>query len=433
MPPIPPPPAAPKSELSEIVSSVLPDLEVSAFEGGAVVASRSLVLLIQGDKVRQEPRHLRALPEWINWDASVYLGPVARGPARSGDLPDGLELSAHAGNRHGPDFEAWWTKSGWSTRAPRSDPRLSSLPRAQPYTDVSFRAFASGELLVVRYASEVESFYFAPRAARPVRVLNEAVAAGIRHDLVGTKGSDAFLCESGAGIAHFDGKAWEAVDTESFVPASCAVTSDGALWVTSDARGSEPARLWKRSEKGFQEVVLPPDFEATRVAAAGARVWVSGRQGKTQRSVLLSNRGVVAPIRVDEYQLPGPLWVSGITGLDVTSVDVASVSAAPAGPGTSGCSSLVVWLGTGSRQALLAALGDPPPKLVQVEGTKPGQVALVAGSGAQMDVVPSRQKQRALAVTAESYEAGKALVERVGKALPSAGARLLCAEPRVAP
>lgn len=421
-----------KSALVEIVSSVLPNLEVSAFEGGAIVAARSLLLVIEGDVVRQSPGHLRALPEWINWDASVYLGPVARGPARSGDLPDGLALSAHAGNRHGPDFEAWWTNSGWSTRPPRSDPRLSLLPRAQAHTEVTIRAFAPGELVVVRHASEVESFYFANGAARPVRAVNDTLAVGARHDLVGTRGSDAFLCESGAGIAHFDGKTWKAIDTEAFLPASCAVTSDGALWVTSDARGSEPARLWKRSDKGFQKVVLPPDFEATRVDAAGDRVWVSGRDVKTQRSVLLSNRGVVTPIRVDEYQLPGPLWVSGITGLDVTSVDVASVSASPAGPGTAACSSLVVWLGSGSREAVLAKVGGSPPKVVQVEGTKPGQVALVAGSGAQMGVVPSRQKQRAVAVIAESYDAGKALVERVERSRPGAGARLLCAEPRVA-
>lgn len=429
--PTPTPPGAPKSELQEVVSSVLPDLEVSAFDGGAVVAARSLLLVIEGDTVRQEARHLQALPEWINWDASVYLGPVFRGPARRGDLPDGLELSAHAGNRHGPDFEAWWAKGGWSTLRPRSDPRLSSLPRAQPYTDATLRVFASGELIVVRYGHELESFYFASRSARPVRVTNDAVAVGTRHDLVGTKGSDAFLCESGAGIAHFDGRAWEAIDTTAFVPASCAVTSDGALWVTSERRGTEPSHLWRRNEKGFQEVGLPPGFDASRVAAAGDRVWVVGRHANAQRSSLLSNRGVVAPIRVEEHQLPGPLWVSGITGLDVTSVDVASVSAAPAGPGTAACGSLAVWLGTGSRDTLLAALGDAPLRLVQVDGTKPGQVALVPGSGAQMFVVPSRQKRRALAALVESYDAGKALVDRVEKALPSAGARLLCAEPRV--
>ena len=337
-------PVAPAPSWHLILDSALPELELRAFDGGAVIAARSFLAMVDGSRVAQDPRFLRGLPEWINWDASIYL--TLPGDARrpKSGLPTGTALSAHAGNRHGPDFDAWWTSAGWSTQAPARDRRLATLPKPTPYSDALELRLPSGELLVVRYEAEIEAYVWPKHGGKPTRTVVPG-QPGIRHSLIGTKASDLYLCESTAGVYHFDGSAWSEVDTDGRSPVSCAATSDGTLWIVADARGRDPATVLTREESTWREVPLPDTVHPTEVAAAGARVWVIATTDKPQRFPVYSNEPIDTPLGLDEIDLPGPLWINGISGLDVTSVDVASVSAAPAGPGTRACTSLAVWLG----------------------------------------------------------------------------------------
>jgi hypothetical protein len=407
----------------EVLSAAYPDVEVAAFDGGAVLAARSFLVVASGDRVRQDPGFLAALPEWINWDASIYVAiPNPRSPLASG-LPRGMELSAHAGNLHGPDFGGWWNGPGWTTRPLPPDPRRQKLPPAGQFVDETSLSFGSGDLLVVRFDQTVESFHVTAKAAKPLRTTIPIASPGYRHALVGNGSRDAYLCEAAGAIYHYDGKAWSQLSTD-FAVTSCAVTSDGTLWAVTDG----DARVVRERAGAWADVPPPEGAKPVRIIAAGTRAWLVAE--REHGSAVYSSEPVAEPVRVDERDLPGPLYVDGITGLDVSSVDVASVSAAPAGPGTRACTSLVAWLGPTLTPELRKALGPAPPQLVEVAGVKPGQV-VPAGSGSQMRVQPSGQKRSAVAALPAGYDEGAGLVAAVNTVLPKQGARLLCAAPRI--
>jgi hypothetical protein len=338
-------------------------------------------------------------------------------------LPRGAALSGHAGNRHGPGFTRWWTTRGWSPQAPKADPRRKKLPRPKTaFADEEALALPSGELVVVRYDAEIESFVF-PKNGSPTRSV-VPTTAGLFHTLLGTKADDLYLCESNQGVQHFDGKAWAPVETDR-VPTSCALTADGTLWLVVDTYASQPATVLARRGGEWTEVPLPDGATPTRIAAAANRVWVTAYSEHPPATRAYSSEPVSTPLRFGENELPGPVWIDGITGLDVTTVDVVSVSAHPAGPGTTACTSLVAWLGPELTPEIERAIGTPRPRVVECAGTEPGKVALIAGSGAHMTVVPSGKKRRAVAVLPKSHAEGLELVKRVP------GARLVCATPRI--
>jgi hypothetical protein len=412
-----------------IVDSALPELAVAPFDRFVAITSRSLFVIVDGDRVTQEPRFLRGFPEWINWDARVGLGVPAIAKLENG-LPLGTERWAHAGNRHGPDVAHWWTKSGWSTTAPKPDPRLSKLPKPTTlYGDSIQRALPTGELVVVRYEAEIEAFVISASGGATQRTVVPS-AAGIRHVVLGDKPDDLYLCETSQGLLHFDGKQWSSVETER-TPSSCARTTDGVLWLVVDARGSLPDTLISRGGSAWNEVPLPADARPEQVFSSGNRVWVVASKRDGSRFLVYSNQPVVEPVSFDEKDLPGPLWINGITGLDVTSVDVVSVSATPAGPGTSACTSLVVWVGPKLTPELEKALGTPRPRVIETAGIVPGSIAPHPNGSSQMQVVPSGKTRKGVSVLPKNHADGVELVKRVRTALPSLDARLLCAEPRI--
>lgn len=412
-----------------IVDSALPELDVAPFDRFVAISSRSLFVIVDADRVTQEPRFLRGFPEWINWDASVGLGVPATAKIENG-LPHGTERSAHAGNRHGPNVAHWWTKAGWSTTPPKPDPRLAKLPKPTTlYGDSIQRALPTGELVVVRYEAEIESFVLSASGGAIQRTVVPS-AAGIRHFVLGDKPDDLYLCETSQGLLHFDGKEWSSVETER-TPSWCARTTDGVLWLVVDAHGSLPATLVSRGESEWNEMPLPDGVRPEQVFASGNRVWVVASKSDTSRFHVYSNQPVVEPVSFDEKDLPGPLWINGITGLDVTSVDVISVSPTPAGPGTNACTSLVVWLGAKLGPELEKALGTPRPRIVETAGILPGSIAPSPNGSSQMQVVPSGKTRKGVSVLPKSHADGVDIVKRVRSALPSLDARLLCAEPRI--
>ncbi len=396
-----------------------------------MIAARSFFAVVAGDHVTQDPRWLAGLPEWVNWDASVYVRIPDAGASVIDGLPRATVLSAHAGNRHGPDFDARWAQRGWTTRALARDPRLAKLPRTGQWTDDASIAFASGELLVVRFDAGVEAFEVKPGAAKPVRTTVPMDQHGYRHILAGNTPADVYLCEGSQGIYHYDGKAWSKLDADGLDPLSCAVAGDGALWVVAEGGPGAPGRVARRQGSAWSDVPLPDGANATRIVVAGTRAFALGSTDKPQRTRVYSTEPVAQVVDIDESDLPGPLWIDGITGLDVTSVDTLSASADPAGPGTRACTSLVAWLGPGPADTVRTALGASPPPLVEVAGMAAGTIAAVAPGSAQMRVQPSHRKRSGVAALPASFDEGVAVVNAARSAMPGAGARLLCAMPRV--
>jgi hypothetical protein len=417
---------APESPLRPVLTSAYPDLDWAMFDEGALLAARSFVAVVRGDTIVQKPEWLAGLPEWINWDTSVYVQlPPSRSPSDS--LPVGTSFSAHAGNRHGPDVALWWNGSRFAARQPAADRRLAKLPRSGPYVEQRELALADGGLVVLRVGGkETEAFVFPSRGAKPTRTVVPMSDAGYRLALMGRTSDDVYLCDAPQGVLHFDGKAWAEVEVEK-PPGSCALTRDGALYMVSE----EPhPRLLRRDGSSWVGVALPEGLEPSGVAAGGNRLFVKASKAGQTESVVLSDRGVAVPLSFGAAQLPGPLWVDGITGLDVSSVDVVSVSAEPAGPGTSACTSLVLWLGTTMTPELRAALGSPLPRIVEVSGVEPGRVA-PTGVGANMGVQPSKRRRAGVAVLPPSYDDAMKLLASITRTVSGAPAKLVCATPRI--
>jgi hypothetical protein len=166
------------------------------------------------------------------------------------------------------------------------------------------------------------------------------------------------------------------------------------------------------------------------VWASEKRAWVLANSSGSD-IVLLSTQPVRQPMAIEPHQLP-LVWSGGITGLDVTTEDVASVSSDPAGPGTSACTSLVVYLGPSLTPALRDVLAKHPEtashEVVNARGTAPGSVVVVDMKTGETDVKPSGRNAPAIAIVPTSYADGEAIMGAIASNVP--GARLLCATPR---
>ena len=149
--------------------------------------------------------------------------------------------------------------------------------------------------------------------------------------------------------------------------------------------------------------------------------------------VVLSNVPVTKPVLVSDLEVPSAAD-AGFSGLVVKSQEVPSVSAAPAGPGTSACTSLVVYVGKGPSPKLKAALAKHVETallpLVEVAGVAAGKALVLKGT-ADEGVIPSRRRTSAIAALPTTHDAGLAIVRALAPDLPDAPPKLLCAEPRV--
>ena len=181
---------------------------------------------------------------------------------------------------------------------------------------------------------------------------------------------------------------------------------------------------------------MPNGVTPDAVYTSGDRLWVTASREDTGARLLLSNVGVARPIELDMEELPVDPSAIGITGLDVESVDVPSVSAIPAGPGTPACSSLALWLGSSATAELREALRLIPAAqglpVLQVMGMVPGKTVPQDPNSAFVDVKPSGKTRPAVAILPPSFDRGREIERALSEALPDAPrARLLCAVPQV--
>ncbi len=426
-------------------------IEAHPFEGGAVVVQRSLIAVVAKDTVRQDPLWLGGLPEFVNWDArTILLLPSLQ--AGGLDLPKGTVLSVSAGNLRGPSRIQRWEGRRWvkaSDAYVPSDPRVLAL-RDAPGLEAS-AALATGDLFIVRDENGTDNalvrnaYVFGPKSMKPAKysLPRGEGDRSYRLSLAIATPTLAFICAIPHSIQRFLDGTWTSIDLPGATPESCAATADGSLWVVANTTQTRRLSLLRFTPSGVWDTVdMPPNVSPQLIWARGNRVWVSAehaevpaRGGARNRFELYSNVAVVNPMEVGELQVP-TLDFEGISGLDLDSVDVPSVSDAPAGPGTRACSSLVVYLGKIATPELRATLAEFPDAvahhLFHVVGTSPGKVAYrhIAGR-AVGSVRPSMQTLAAVALVPTDFEQGMRLVESIAVQVPGSSPRLLCAVPNV--
>jgi hypothetical protein len=420
--------------LSLVATSTEADFDIDPLLDGAFIASRSLLALVVGAEVRQDPRWLNGLAEYVNWDASFSLQiPPAR-TAPDAELPKRTFLSVIAGNTHGAGGDFVWNGMRWAGGRLKWDPRLEPLFENGHASALAVELPTSEALLVKMEADGAYSHAFEARAKRATRArlpfekdpwdsLVSLTAASLR---------DAYFCAAEA-LVHFDGVAWAKVALpEKSVPFSCAMTRDGTLWAI------DGGKVLRRTPTGeWREVELPSGSKVVSVAAAGDRAWVSSYT--EERYELRSTSPVSQAIHVGPDELPLAWFASGggITGLDDHVPEVPSVSANPAGPGTSACRSLVLYLGRALTPEIKSAVSALPEarsvSLIEARGRKKGRLRLVyAGGRSNALVVASLEPERAFALVPTDYAQGKAILRALtARHLPSLEPKLLCAVPEI--
>jgi hypothetical protein len=420
--------------LTLVASSTEADFVVEPLPDGALIGSRSLLATVVGAEVRQDPRWLSGLPEYVNWDAGLYLRVPPSGAASRGELPKGAFLSMIAGNTHGAGGDFVWNGARWVGGRMKRDARVEPLFE-KGHASAEAVEFSTGEALIVKMEEGgVHSYAFEARQKRATRVrlpfeknpwdsLASLTAASLR---------DAYFCSRDA-MVHFDGVAWTPVPLpEKASLFSCAMTRDGTVWVID--RG-KVVRRTQAGEWGLVE--LPSGSNVTSLAAAGDRVWVSS--DAEERYELRSTTPVTQPIEVGPDELPLAWFASGggITGLDDFVPDAPSVSANPSGPGTSACRSLVLYLGRTLTPEIRTALAAVPEassaSLVEVRGRAKGRLRMeYVGGRSSAVVVPSQKLQTAFALIPADYARGKAVARALSAGhLPSLEPKLLCAVPEI--
>ena len=224
------------------------------FADGAFVASKSLLVMVRGDQILQDPLWLDGLPEYVNWDGSVLLGPaVSPSPTLEFGPPPGTRWEAWAGNRHGPGSGTLeWKGRRWARPAdpPRIDPRHVTLPTG--VADEQLELLVSGHLFVMRIAGgKLEAYVFEAGSQIATRLPLPVVATPslYRASLVGNSPFDVWFCDREGAIVHNAAGKWSAVAAprQNSIGSSCAVTTDGVLfWVHWDGNGA----LFERDDQG---------------------------------------------------------------------------------------------------------------------------------------------------------------------------------------
>jgi hypothetical protein len=446
-----PEPTAP-AEVSfhQVVHHAVAECEVSPMPGGAVILCGSLVAMVRGDELRQDAAWLTGMTEvmaWLPERLRLELPPaVAEGPDYA--LPDGAVLELSTGNRNGPAITQRWGAGAWTTVADgrARDPRIAALGAMDDWQWLS-ASLPTGHLFVVRHlsAGPAEAFAFEPGASAPAsrQVLplpSSTDAWATLGSLVAASPGEAFLCTRDRSVVRYRDGTWAPMERVEGTIESCAATADGTLWVTTDDHD-----LVKSTPSGSWEPVPHPDGRRVqKVAASGERLWVVsiGSTDEGGGTFVYSTAPVKRAVEIGYNQTP--YVPSGeIAGLDAIEIDLPSVGASPPGPGTSACTSLVLFLGRKLTPALRARLGSTAEsaklEVVQVAGTAAGKMVWPEGDGSAT-VVASTRKSLAVAVVPASYDEGQRLADLLAPnpdpyELPeNPGAvqpRLLCAIPRV--
>lgn len=435
--------APPSVALTTVARSAFAPLRAYPHGDVAIVIAGSFVAMVKGRVIRQDAAHLAGLPDLINWDASASLTLPPTVPIGALEPPKGAVLSVHAGNRHGPGTSVAWDGTRWSDTVPPDDRRITRL-QAPADASVTRRTFASGELAVAVASAGRVTVHTFPRGAstpesRPVPLAEPEFTTA---DLVGRTPAELYLCTFLGEVAALGAGGWSALPlpasgdaTGGEKPLSCAATDDGALWVVTSGRTNRLLRFQRhasdpRGASGtWASVTLPEGESPDAVASGGKRLFVA-TTSSSGGFALLSDAPVDAASDVAAGS--SPMDASGITGFDRMTVETASVSRDPAGPGTSACTSPVLFLGNEATPALLRIVASRPAvarlPLARVTRSAPGKAVLSPTSAFTRYERGTGVRSGVVALPA-SFAEGKAALDALGAELPEA--LLLCGKPAI--
>jgi hypothetical protein len=416
--------------LSLVATSPEAPFAVAAFPNGAFIAMKSFLAIAVGPALYQDPALLVGMPEYANWDALSTVALPASPAPEKGELPKGAFISILAGNTHGVGGGFVWNGKRWAPGATPRDRRIAAR-WADPSVSVQSVELSTGEALLIEEGPDgLWSSAYLAGSTRPARA-SIPLAEPSYDGLAARSLDDAFLCASN-GIAHFDGKTWSPVTLpHPLNPSSCAITGDGGLWV------ADGANVFHRTPSGeWRRVTLPARASPLSIAAAGARVWVVVMT-QAGGNELWSTAPVAQAVEIEPESLPltWDLTQHGITGLDAEVPDVPSLSADPAGPGTSACRALAVYLGralTPEIRFAVAEVGEARP-VIEARRLAKGRLAYVyVGGRSNAAFTPSARRLSSFALLPADYAQGKAIVQALGaRSIPGLQPKLLCALPNV--
>jgi hypothetical protein len=404
------------------------DLDVAPFPGGGVLFSGSFLAVALGDRVVQDPAWLAGVPEFINWDStSGVMLPPLDAPPTTAVIPQRTEMWVGAGNLHGPGAGLRWNGKGWVAAVGWADPRIAAT--VQPGDMEAHAYLPRGELLLWRMGDAgAQAYRFQAKGAPAVFAIPEMKNGWLFASVAATSLDHAMFCSGDDNpLFVFEDGAWKVLALpDGFASSpSCAATSDGAFWLVA----GRPGKALLRYHEGAWATVEVPSGSPHEVRAAGSRLWVITNESGLPPMTLLSNEPVATELAIPEHGDP-QTWANGITGLDVESVDIPSVSRVTAGPATAACTSLVLHLGPKRTPALEAAMAAHAPGVAieKMKSIVPGKVAIIAGTS-NTEVIPSKKTRTVLGARMKSFaEASAILASLSGENLDPAPV-LLCAHP----
>jgi hypothetical protein len=396
---------------------------VLPFPGGATIVDRSLLLVVRGETVEQNPAWLAGLPQAVNAEGiRLHATRLVAAPAPGQPFPG--------------DFRVGTVKMGGPTptgpfewRGEKGFAAISATAKAKPIAGVPAaldgtgeRAFptAEGGMIVVRTGGNQLTLYRVDGNQKLKSTETFPLPAGVNELSVVRYSADEILVAGDAGglFSLKDGSIGPLTGPEALPIARAAAFEDGTIWAITAPLKTAPAALFSRSKDGkWTRQPLGEGQRPTHVWANGTRVWVATDAGG--KASLWSNEAVKTPLTVEANNLP---WADPAEPLPVTS-DV------PTAPATAACSKVVVWLGAGLDKAVVEAVAaDDKAKSLPLL-LAAGRPRLLA-AGVKGPTL--KQATGALILDADSYDAAKAARTSLAPALEKLGGkvkppRLLCA------
>jgi hypothetical protein len=424
-----PPPKKKKKAMAAAFHPVLElpggaeDLAVLPFPGGATIIDRSLLLVVRGDSVEQNPAWLAGLPQAVNGEGiRVHATRLAQAPEAGQPFPADFRVGTvkMGGPKPTGPFE-WRGEKGFAAiSASAKTKAIAGVPAALDGTGERAFPTADGGMIVVRTGGSQLTLYRVDGNQKLKSTETFPLPAGVNELSVVRYAEDEILVAGDAGglFSLKDGSIGPLTGPEALPIARAAAFEDGTVWAITAPLKTAPAALFSRSKAGdWTRQSLPEGHRPTQVWANGSRVWLATDAGG--KTSLWSNEAVKTPLTVEAANVP---WADGTEPLPVT-------SDAPTAPATAACSNVVVWLGPALDKGIVEAVAADEKAKSLPFLLASGRPKLVA---AGVKGATIKQATGALLLNAESYDTATAARTSLAPTLAKLGGkvkapRLLCA------
>lgn len=347
----PEPPAKP---VFPVLSAFDTEVDVVPFDDGATLVARSLVAVVRGATLTQDPAWLTGLPQAVNTEGiRIHTPRFDRPPAAGEPFPVDYRVGTVKIDLSTPQGAFGWKgPAGFGAIPANAKPKvIPGIPQALDGTgEHTFPAPGGGFFILRAYGGQLGIFRLdasekvkstetvpLPQGTTDVTVLRFADGAFL---LLGNKGG-LFSVK--------DQTLTPLAGPQSLPVASAALGSDGTLWVVTNELPTPktPAHVFSRVGEGpWVKQELPKNRAAKKIWAGGSRMWVALTNAEGANEIW-SNVAVKASAGFGATENP---WTPKQPALLPVTSDV------PTGPATSVCPKLALWLGENEDKAVIAAV-----------------------------------------------------------------------------